>query len=250
MKKGIDLSSWQSPSAIDYDVLADNISFAIIRAGFTGHGTGESLHADNAFDRHYQELTVRGVPVGAYWYSCATTPALAVREAQEFLRLIQGKKFEYPVYVDIEDEYHQAKARPKTLTDAMIAFGNTMEDAGYYFGFYTTQYWLYNHLESVRLTRFDMWVAHWSEVENPLPGRAGVWQYTGHGIISGYNGVMDLNYSYKDYPAIMRSNGLNGFNNPGKKYKLTLERTFDYFPENELKDFEALYFSGKITEVK
>ena len=45
-----------------------------------------------------------------------------------------------------------------------------------------------------------------------------VWQYSSMGVIdnSGIkNGqTVDLNYSYKDYPSIIKKYGLNGFENP------------------------------------
>ena len=42
--KGIDISTWQKPSQINYDQLAKEVDFVILRAGYTGHGTGVSLH--------------------------------------------------------------------------------------------------------------------------------------------------------------------------------------------------------------
>ena len=58
MKPIIDISFYQNPSAIDYDLLAANVSGVILRACY-------STYKDTAFDRHYQEFTSRGVPVGA-----------------------------------------------------------------------------------------------------------------------------------------------------------------------------------------
>ena len=89
-KKGIDISAWQEPHTINYDVLAKEIDFAILRVGFTGHGTGESLHEDSSFQIHYEALHERGVPLGVYWYSCANPKEKGIREAQECLKLIKG----------------------------------------------------------------------------------------------------------------------------------------------------------------
>ena len=52
--KGIDISTWQKPSQINYDMLAKEVDFVILRAGYTGHGTGVSLHKDDAFEKHYK----------------------------------------------------------------------------------------------------------------------------------------------------------------------------------------------------
>lgn len=59
---------------IDYAKVASQIDYAILRAGFTGHGTGASLYKDKEFERHYNNLKALNVPMGAYWYSCADTP--------------------------------------------------------------------------------------------------------------------------------------------------------------------------------
>ena len=54
VKKGIDISSYNV--MIDYAKVASQIDFAILRAGFTGYGTGASLNRDKEFERHYNNL--------------------------------------------------------------------------------------------------------------------------------------------------------------------------------------------------
>jgi GH25 family lysozyme M1 (1,4-beta-N-acetylmuramidase) len=61
VKPIIDISFWQSPSLINYAVLAGQIAGVIIRACY-----GSSI--DTQFDRHYSEFVSRGIPVGAYHY--------------------------------------------------------------------------------------------------------------------------------------------------------------------------------------
>ena len=212
--KGIDVSVWQEPSRINYDKLVKEIDFAIIRAGYTGHGTGKSLHKDEHFEKHYAEFTKRGVPVGAYWYSCAVDSTTAKAEADYFLTLIKGKKFGLPIVMDVEDEYHQAEAGKQRLTEAVITFGETIENAGYYFSVYSNQYWFNTYMSLSQLKRFDLWVANWVAKENPMLGLAGIWQFRSDGRLEGYAGDLDLNRAYKDYPNIMQVNGLNGYTKP------------------------------------
>lgn len=38
-----------------------------------------------------------------------------------------------------------------------------------------------------------------------------MWQYTDSGIIEGFDGKFDFNYSYKNYKEIMLKWGLNGY---------------------------------------
>ncbi len=61
MKPIIDISYYQSPVAINYDLIASQVSGVILRAAY-------GKWKDTAFDRHYAEFTARGVPVGAYHY--------------------------------------------------------------------------------------------------------------------------------------------------------------------------------------
>ena len=208
-KFGIDISAWQKPESINYDKLAKQIDFAILRVGYTGHGTGVSLHKDEAFDKHYAELHRRGIPLGVYWYSCANTPDKAIQEAKKCLEFIQGKELLYPVFMDVEDTYHQQPSSAITLTDSVIAFCETIENAGYYVGIYSSTWWFHNEMELNRLSPYDLWVAQWNKSEPEI--RKGIWQYSSKGKLDGYNGNLDCNYSYKDYPAIMKANGLNGF---------------------------------------
>ena len=51
--KGIDISSYNEN--INYDVIAKQVDFAILRAGFTGWGT-HSLNVDKKFNQHYDGL--------------------------------------------------------------------------------------------------------------------------------------------------------------------------------------------------
>ncbi len=212
-KFGIDISVWQKPSSINYDELAQNIDFAILRAGFTGYGTGESLYKDDAFDTHYMELHRRGIPIGAYWYSCANTKEEGIQEAKKCIEIVKDKTLLYPIFMDVEDNHHQRPTSKAILTDTVIAFCETIEQAGYYVGIYSSSSWFGTELDLERLAPYDLWVAQWSEREPSI--RKGIWQFTSKGRLKGYNENLDCNYAYKDYPAIMKSAGLNGLNTSG-----------------------------------
>lgn len=205
--KGIDLSEFQEPSEINYDTLAKNIDFAILRAGFTGYET-KARKKDGAFDTHYSELSARGVPCGAYWYSCATSKAEGEAEAKELLSIVADKDMQYPIYIDVEDGYNQAKTDKKTLTDTVIAFCETVEEHGYYVGIYANSNWFNTHLELDRLQDYDKWLASWTDTRPTTPLH-GIWQYTESGKVEGYDGGLDCNKAYKDYRGIIAKVGLN-----------------------------------------
>ena len=62
------------------------------------------------------------IPCGAYWFSYAMSADEAKREAQVFLQTIKGKSFEYPVYMDLENEKQFAlgKAACSAIVDAFL----------------------------------------------------------------------------------------------------------------------------------
>ena len=201
MAKGIDISKYQQ--SVDFSVAkADGVAYCILRASLG------SYTKDPTFDAHYSDAKAAGLGVGAYHYFYATTVDEAKAEAAFFLKTIAGKQFDYPVAVDVE-EASIIPAGKSQLTDAVIAFCEMVEDAGYYICVYANPSWLNNHLDSARLTPYDLWLAHW---DIPEPSRdCGMWQYTSSGTVAGITGRVDMNTSYKDYPAIIKSAGLNGY---------------------------------------
>ena len=90
---GIDLSGWDD--TVYWDTLKTEVKFVILRAGY---GQGGS---DSVYENYYQKCKQYGLPVGAYWYSKATTVKAANQEAHYFLNKLKGKQFEYPVYFDV-----------------------------------------------------------------------------------------------------------------------------------------------------
>ncbi|MDO4504051.1 MAG: hypothetical protein Q4B84_02805 [Clostridia bacterium] len=53
----------------------------------------------------------------------------------------------------------------------------------------------------------------------------GMWQKSDKGFINGISGNVDLDVSYKNYPEIMKSKGLNGFS---KSNSSTNTKYFEY----------------------
>ncbi len=209
MKRGIDVSKWQGN--IDWQkVKAAGIEFAILRASY-GDGTSRFKNngRDEKFEENYKGAKEAGIPVGAYHYCYARNIEEAKKEAEFFLSVIAGKQFEYPVILDLEDA-NQKNINKVTLTDMAIAFLDTVEKAGYYAMLYSNKYWLETRLDYDRLKRFDIWLAQWGK-EPTWNGNFGIWQYTSDGSVDGIQGKVDMNIAYRDYPAIIKKAGLNGF---------------------------------------
>lgn len=213
-KFGIDISVYQR----NIDLMkakAEGVEFAILRAGFTGYGTGVSKNKDNSFENLYAKCKYLAIPVGAYWYSCANTYEKGKAEAEFMYEYcLKGKQFEYPIYIDVEDSHHQQKAGKKKVTEAIKGFCEYLESKGFYVGIYANVNWFNNYIDTQALSMYDKWVACWSK-ERPENPSGGMWQFGGETNLIRTNKIAgltcDQDYAYYDFPSIMKEKGLNGF---------------------------------------
>ena len=197
---GIDVSEYQGNINWSH-VKADGVKFAILRAGI-------SHRVDNQFANNYAECKSNGVPVGAYWYSKATTVEEAKQEAQDFLAALKGKTFEYPVYMDLEEQSQFALGKEK-CSELVDAFLTVLEQAGYFVGLYCSTYYLSNYITDSIRNRYAVWVAQYND-SCTYSGNYGIWQ-SGIGTIYGIDGDCDIDHGYIDYEKIIKNAGLNGF---------------------------------------
>lgn len=187
----------------------NGMDFVILKAG-SGY-SGE----DPKFQQNYRNAKAAGLNVGAYWYSYAVNVEEAKEEAVRFMKILGKKQFEYPVYLDFEDP-SQRRIPTKTKTDMAIAFMSILEKNGYYTGLYSSGYWINNQFEKNRLKDYDIWIAHWHVTSpNCFTPDYGMWQFTNKSKIKGVpdtgEGGVDMNYSYKNYPKIIKNAKLNNF---------------------------------------
>lgn len=207
-QQGADLSKFNR--YVDMRLAKKNgMDFVILKAG-SGY-SGE----DPKFQRNYNNAKAAGLNVGAYWYSYAVNVEEAKEEAVRYMKILGKKQFEYPVYLDFEDP-SQRKIPKKTKTDMAIAFMSILEKNGFYTGLYSSGSWINNQFERERLKDYDIWIAHW-HVTNPncYTPDYGMWQFTNKSKIKGVpdtgEGGVDMNYSYKNYPKIIKDAKLNNF---------------------------------------
>ena len=195
--KIIDVSTWQGN--IDWSkVKADGVQGAIIRAGF-GNVASQK---DNKFERNYTNAKAVGMPIGAYWYSYATSVADAKKEAEVCLSILKGKQFEYPIYYDLEDPSMTGCGK-SVLTQIATTFCETLESAGYYVGIYSNPNWLKNYLDYNTVKKYTLWLAHWGVSEPAY--KCALWQYSSSGSVSGISGRVDMNWGYQDFPTEIKN---------------------------------------------
>lgn len=213
---GIDVSRWQGDFNFKQAV-AEGVQFAILKAG----GGDDGLYKDSQFENNYAKCKQLNLPAGAYFFGRATTVDRAKEEADYFLSLLKGKKFEMPVYYDVEGT--MLKTEKNLLTDICLAFMDRVESAGYFTGIYGNPDSFTNHLDDKRLMHFCHWVAYWSTSMPKLKSgmSVGIWQFGGETNYIRSNKVAgitcDQNYCYVDYPSAIKDLGLNGY---GKEYDI------------------------------
>lgn len=210
--KGIDVSEFAG--TIQWDkVKADGIAFAMIRAGY-GSSTA---NLDTQFERNINGALAADVSVGAYWFSYAYTPEMARHEADVLMEVMEPYKgmVSYPLSFDWEadsDRYAREQGVIPTrelITDMAVAFLQELENGGWYAMNYTDLDYYYNQFIADRLAPYDLWLADYNGVTN-LP--CGMQQTGDSAQINGIESdSIDTDLAFKDYPSIIRRNGLNGY---------------------------------------
>ena len=192
--RGIDVSKYQGN--IDWNaVAADGITFAIIRVGYRGYGSG-ALVEDSTFRRNIQGATAAGLKVGVYFYSQAINEAEAVEEASMVLSLVSGYSLPLGVYYDTEkvagDTGRADGISAAERTACAVAFCETIRNAGYTAGVYSYASWFYNSLNYANISKYKIWIAQYRDTLD-FSYRYDIWQYTSTGSVNGVPGGVDMN---------------------------------------------------------
>ena len=188
--KGIDVSEHQG--VIDWAKVAkDGVKFAVIRAGY-----GRELsQKDKQFERNYAGAKAAGIQVGAYWYSYANSVERGEQEAKTCLKVLEGKRFELPIFFDQEYEKSILALSNKTRTDIVLKFLETVKGAGRKVGLYSSTNFITTKLQADRLTAYPLWLAEYGTKLHYI-GKVWAWQYTSKGRVAGVRGNVDCNHGY------------------------------------------------------
>ena len=209
--KGIDVSRYQGD--IDFNkVKNDGYSFVIIRVGTSLGGK------DSKFETYYKEAVNAGLDIGCYFYTYGYTAEELKQEAKDVISYIDGKDFNYPVFLDFEHAELLKYNRVDENTAMIDTFCKYIKRSGYYPGVYTSNSIYKNYFDNITLgNKWDFWIA--SYIDNTSNSKKfsksfSIWQYTSNGGVNGINARVDLNVAYVNYPKI-----INEFKNQLKELR-------------------------------
>lgn len=203
----IDVSDFQD--TINWDkVKAAGIMGVVVKCGYRGAETPR-LVQDKRFLEHIKGAYKAGLKVGVYFFTEAINAAEGKEEAEYTLKLIKelGLPLSFPVGVDSENVTWKnpdgtkgyGRANDKNLsaskrTEAIKAFCETIESAGYKSMIYASTSWLNNQLKMSELPYYVWCAQYYSKCE--YKGDYVMWQYTSDGSVPGVEGDVDMNHCY------------------------------------------------------
>lgn len=167
----------------------------------------DGLYIDPTFEDNYKNAKAAGLDVGVYYYTYATSEAMADAELALVRQAVYGKELTMPLAVDVEDN----KLKPMSALDLtnLTAYAlEQVEKMGFYAQLYTYTGYKYE-LDMARLSsRWDVWLADYTGKTPNVTFNYNAHQHTGKGSVPGISGHVDLNVTTLNYPRIIRKKGL------------------------------------------
>lgn len=167
----------------------------------------DGLYIDPTFETNYRNARAAGLDVGVYYYTYATSEAMANAELALVREAVRGKEFTMPVCVDVEEN----KLKPMSTLDLtnLTAYAlEQVEKMGFYAQLYTYTGYSYE-LDMGRLAnRWDVWLADYTGKAPAVGYHYNAHQHTSKGRVPGISGNVDLNVTEINYPKIIKTKGL------------------------------------------
>lgn len=162
------------------------------------------MRIDPQFEANINGARANGIDVGVYFFSQAVNVDEAVEEASLVLNTLNGRKLQYPVYIDMEYANDRRSGRADRIskrvrTDCAVAFCETVRNSGYKAGIYASKSFYDDELTFSRIAGYNIWVAHYTKSVTDFSHRYNMWQYSKKGKISGIKYEIDLDISFYDY---------------------------------------------------
>ena len=167
----------------------------------------DGLYIDPTFERNYAGARAAGLDVGVYYYTYATSEAMADAELALVRQAVYGKEFSLPICVDVEE--NKLKQLSTLDLSNLTAYAlEQVERMGFYAQLYTYTGYKYE-LDMARLSsRWDVWLADCTGKTPNVTFNYNAHQHTSKGRVSGISGNVDLNVTEINYPRIIRKKGL------------------------------------------
>ena len=205
----IDVSRYQGE--IDWaQVAAAGYKGAMLKTVSTNHKLSkrpDGLYIDPTFETNYRNARAAGLDVGVYYYTYATSEAMADAELALVRQAVYGKELTMPLAVDVEEN----KLKPMSTLDLtnLIAYAlEQVEKMGFYAQLYTYTGYKYE-LDMARLSsRWDVWLADYTGKTPKVDFKYNAHQHTSKGSVPGISGNVDLNVTTRNYPKIIAKKGL------------------------------------------
>lgn len=168
----------------------------------------DGLYIDPTFETNYRNARAAGLDVGVYYYTYATSEAMADAELALLRQAVRGKELTMPAALDMEDET-LAVLKPKDLTNLAAYHLEQIEKMGFFAQLYTYTSYANRFLEMERLAgRWDVWLADYTGKTPNVTFNYNAHQHTSKGAVPGISGNVDLNVTTLNYPRIIRKKGL------------------------------------------
>lgn len=167
----------------------------------------DGLYIDPTFERNYRNARAAGLDVGVYYYTYATSEAMADAELALLRQAVYGKEFSLPVCVDVEE--NKLKQLSTLDLSNLTAYAlEQVERMGFYAQLYTYTGYKYE-LDMARLSsRWDVWLADYTGKTPNVTFNYNAHQHTSKGAVPGITGNVDLNVTTLNYPRIIEKKGL------------------------------------------
>ena len=201
----ITLEGWKKVKAAGYQgVMLKTVS---TNRRFSKRADG--LYIDPTFEANYHNAKVAGLAVGVYYYTYATSKAMADAELSLLADALRGKTLEMPVAVDVEDNKFRVLGK-QALTDLTAYALKKVEDMGFYAQLYTYTSFAKTRLYmgDAALSPYDVWLADYTGKTPAVTFAYNAHQHTSKGSVPGITGNVDLNVTTLNYPKIIRKKGL------------------------------------------
>ncbi len=176
--RGIDVSHYNNITK--FDTVAAHVDFIFLRAT---HG----LKLDKSFNTLYKKAVRSNVRVGAYHFFRFDIDGEA--QANNFMRSIKGKVFEFPVVIDVEQHGNSKTISNKTVVSRLKTMVKLLEKNGYKVMFYTNKHGYTNYIKP-SFPKYPLWIC--SFTDPPTDAMWEFWQFSHTGKIKGIKGNIDL----------------------------------------------------------